>query len=225
MRLKHEWARGFNWDCIVLDEYHYGAWRENAKELIGISEDLGSEIENPDYFDEDLIPITSRHYLYLSGTPFRAIASGEFIEEQIYNWTYSDEQREKETWGEKPDNPYASLPKMVMLTYQLPAEISRVAEEGEFDEFDLNSFFEAEGKGEDAVFKHHDEVQKWREYLHNYPPEWINGYDYTFSLRDSGSYDIRAIPSLYLLDAGKRVIMKDAPTGRVLDYLETIYRQ
>ena len=70
-----------------------------------------------------------------------------------------------------------------------------------------------------------EEVQKWREYLHNYPPEWINGYDYTFSLRDSGSYDIRAIPSLYLLDAGKRVIMKDAPTGRVLDYLETIYRQ
>ena len=87
MKLKHEWAREFNWDCIVLDEYHYGAWRENAKELIGVSEDLGSEIENPDYFDEDLIPITSNHYLYLSGTPFRAIASGEFIEEQIYNWT------------------------------------------------------------------------------------------------------------------------------------------
>ena len=33
-------------------------------------------------------------YLYLSGTPFRAISSGEFIEEQIYNWTYSDEQGE-----------------------------------------------------------------------------------------------------------------------------------
>ena len=175
MKLKHEWAREFNWDCIVLDEYHYGAWRENAKELIGTSEDLGNEIENPDYFDEDLIPITSNHYLYLSGTPFRAIASGEFIEEQIYNWTYSDEQREKEKWGDKPDNPYASLPKMVLLTYQLPAEISRVAEEGEFDEFDLNSFFEAEGKGEDAVFKHHDEVQKWLDMLRGqYLPTSIN---------------------------------------------------
>ncbi len=86
MKLKHEWARTFNWDCIVLDEYHYGAWRENAKELIGATSDLKSEetdlrneIENPDYFDEALMPITSRHYLYLSGTPFRAIASGEFI--------------------------------------------------------------------------------------------------------------------------------------------------
>lgn len=175
MKLKHEWAREFNWDCIVLDEYHYGAWRENARELIGASEDLGGEIENPDYFDEDLIPITSNHYLYLSGTPFRAIASGEFIEEQIYNWTYSDEQREKEKWGDKPDNPYASLPKMVLLTYQLPAEISRVAEEGEFDEFDLNSFFEAEGRGEDAVFKHHDEVQKWLDMLRGqYLPTSVN---------------------------------------------------
>ncbi|MBR6828393.1 MAG: GIY-YIG nuclease family protein, partial [Prevotella sp.] len=165
MKLKHEWARAFNWDCIVLDEYHYGAWRENAKDLIGVSEDLGSEMANPDYFDEDMIPITANHYLYLSGTPFRAIASGEFIEEQIYNWTYSDEQRAKEEWSGKGDNPYAPLPKMVLLTYQLPAEIARVAEEGEFDEFDLNSFFEAEGKGDDAVFKHHDEVQKWLDML------------------------------------------------------------
>ena len=68
-------------------------------------------------------------------------------------------------------------------------------------------------------------MQKWREYLPNYPKDWINGYDYTFSLRDSRKYDIRAIPSLYLLDAGKRVIMKDAPTSDVLSYLETIYNQ
>jgi hypothetical protein len=55
------------------------------------------------------MPLTTNAYLYLSGTPFRAINSGEFIEEQIYNWTYSDEQRAKEEWqGE--DNPYLPLP-------------------------------------------------------------------------------------------------------------------
>ena len=70
-----------------------------------------------------------------------------------------------------------------------------------------------------------EEVQRWREYLPNYPKEWINGYDYTFSLRDSGTYDIRAIPSLYLLDSKKRVLMKDAPTSNVLSYLENIYKQ
>ena len=48
--------------------------------------------EGRDYFDEDTMPITTDNYLYLSGTPFRAITSGEFIQEQIFNWTYSDEQ-------------------------------------------------------------------------------------------------------------------------------------
>ena len=63
------------------------------------------------------MPITTDHYLYLSGTPFRAIADGEFIEEQIFNWTYSDEQRAKSEWVGS-DNPYAALPRMVMLTYK-----------------------------------------------------------------------------------------------------------
>ncbi len=95
------------------------------------------------------MPITSYHYLFLSGTPFRALGSGEFIEEQIFSWTYSDEQSAKEDWGgNRPDNPYASLPQMVLMTYRLPAEITRVAEEGEFNEFDLNVFFSAEGEYE-----------------------------------------------------------------------------
>jgi len=100
--------------------------------------------------------------LYLSGTPFRAIASGEFIEEQIYNWTYSDEQKAKKLWsGDKDVNPYASLPRMVLMTYQLPDSIIDIAEQGEFSEFDLNEFFYAEGRGGRAKFRYEDEVQKW----------------------------------------------------------------
>jgi len=96
------------------------------------------------------------------GTPFRAISSGEFIEEQIFNWTYSDEQREKENWdNSKGSNPYAALPRMVMLTYQLPDSIRQIAMQGEFDGFDLNIFFSAEGEGRKARFKYEDEVQKW----------------------------------------------------------------
>ena len=106
------------------------------------------------------MPITTDAYLYLSGTPFRALASGEFIEEQIFNWTYSDEQRAKQEW-EGEDNPYASLPRMVLLTYQLPDSIREIAMQGEFNEFDLNVFFSAEGSREKAKFKYQDEVQKW----------------------------------------------------------------
>ena len=98
--------------------------------------------------------------MYLSGTPFRAIASGEFIEEQIFNWTYSDEQKAKSEWDGE-NNPYASLPRMVLMTYQLPDSIKEIAMKGEFNEFDLNIFFSANGEGDNAQFKYKDEVQKW----------------------------------------------------------------
>ncbi len=152
-----------NWDCVVFDEYHYGAWRDNAKELFeaeGKKELEFGEGEGIDYFDESIIPITTNAYLYLSGTPFRAIASGEFIEEQIYNWTYSDEQRAKESWSGE-NNPYAALPRMVMLTYQLPDSIREIAMKGEFNEFDLNVFFSATGNDKNAKFAYENEVQKW----------------------------------------------------------------
>jgi len=163
IKTKNEWVHATHWDSVIFDEYHYGAWREKAKELFEAedeSERKFGEGEGIEYFDEDILPITSDHYLYLSGTPFRAIASGEFIEEQIYNWTYSDEQKAKVAW-QGPDNPYAALPRMVLMTYQLPDAIREIAMKGEFNEFDLNVFFSAEGVGESARFAYEDEVQKW----------------------------------------------------------------
>lgn len=167
IKLRNEWAHMVNWDVVIFDEYHYGAWRENAKDLFyneEKSEQLAQDGEALDYFDEENMPITTNHYLYLSGTPFRAISSGEFIEEQIYNWTYSDEQEAKAQW-DGPNNPYAALPRMVLMTYQLPDALVRVAQDGEFDEFDLNEFFSATIPGDAgydlATFNHEDEVQKW----------------------------------------------------------------
>ena len=163
IKAKNEWVHLTNWDCVVFDEYHYGAWRDNAKELFeaeGKKELEFGEGEGIDYFDESIIPITTNAYLYLAGTPFRAIASGEFIEEQIYNWTYSDEQRAKESWSDE-NNPYAALPRMVMLTYQLPDSIREIAMKGEFNEFDLNVFFSATGNDKIAKFAYENEVQKW----------------------------------------------------------------
>ena len=163
IKARNEWVHTTNWDCVIFDEYHYGAWRENAKELFeaeGKKELEFGEGQASEYFEEGNMPITTNAYLYLSGTPFRAISSGEFIEEQIYNWTYSDEQKAKENWKGNP-NPYASLPRMVMLTYKLPDSIREIAMSGEFNEFDLNVFFSAEGEGKKAKFNYENEVQKW----------------------------------------------------------------
>jgi hypothetical protein len=163
---KNKWVHETKWDCVVLDEYHYGAWRENAKGLFGADEEECGELadeltKDQQGFDESSLPIKTGHYLYLSGTPFRALASGEFIEEQIYNWTYSDEQRAKRDWKGPGPNPYAALPRLVLMTYTLPDEVRRVAEMGEFNEFDLNEFFRAEGEDGSFRFQHEDEVQKW----------------------------------------------------------------
>ena len=171
IKAKNEFIHELHRDLVIFDEYHFGAWKDNAKHLFKILDE--DTIEDSDLnesykdkatekLDESWLPITSDHYLYLSGTPFRAIDSGEFIEEQIYNWTYSDEQKAKEEWKKDwGENPYEALPQMVMLTYKVPEEIERIAKQGEFNEFDLNVFFSAKGEGENARFEYEEYVQKW----------------------------------------------------------------
>ena len=159
----NEWVHVINWDCVIIDEYHYGAWRETAKDLFETDDKSEASYQSNNKlidYNENNLPITANHYLYLSGTPFRAIDTGEFLEEQIFNWTYSDEQKSKLSWKKK-DNPYLSLPRMIMMTYKMPESIKDIAYEGEFDEFDLNEFFKAEGNFENAKFKYNNEVQKW----------------------------------------------------------------
>lgn len=166
IKARNEWVHTTHWDLVIFDEYHFGAWKENAKKLFEREDEDSYDNENLDSYsrgdacDETWLPITTSYYLYLSGTPFRALNSGEFIEDQIYNWTYSDEQRAKANWqGE--NNPYAALPRMVLMTYRIPDSIRRIAMQGEFNEFDLNVFFSAKGKGADARFVYEGEVQKW----------------------------------------------------------------
>ena len=178
---KNTWLHKIEWDLVIFDEYHFGAWRDSAKELFEGEDESEAKKEtavayNPalDGFNEEFdelgehetafLPIKTKAYLYLSGTPFKALATGEFIEEQIFNWTYTDEQRAKQRWAqERPGqwNPHGALPEMRLLTYQMPDELLAIAKQGEFDEFDLGEFFSAEGVGASASFTHKNDVQKW----------------------------------------------------------------
>ena len=186
---QHEWVREEDWDLVIFDEYHFGAWNENSKTLfepededeLNTQEDIDTSlghVNTGNEMDEGDLPIVTRYYLFLSGTPFRALNSGEFIEEQIYNWTYSDEQAAKEAWPvDHPGrpNPYAALPRMVLLTYQMPEEIKRVALGGEYNSFDLNAFFEAKGEGDTAEFVLKDAVQKWLDLIRGaYKPSAVD---------------------------------------------------
>jgi hypothetical protein len=188
----NEWIHTTPWDLVVFDEYHFGAWRDSAKELFegedaAVAKKETEYVAGLDVVNEDLgvlseaeaefLPITTRAYLYLSGTPFKALATGEFIEEQIFNWTYTDEQRAKaEFAAAHPEqrNPYGALPQMRLLTYQMPEELLAIASAGEFDEFDLNEFFAASGTGVLATFTHKDDVQKWLSIIRgSYAPQTV----------------------------------------------------
>jgi len=194
IKAKNEWLHTMHWDLVVFDEYHFGAWRETAKELFEGEEEAiakreakleyapGLETVNEDLAvlsekEADFLPITTKAYLYLSGTPFKALATGEFIEEQIFNWTYTDEQRAKEEFAARNPakwNPYGALPQIRLLTYQMPDELLAIASGGEFDEFDLNEFFSAKGTGKAACFAHRNDVQKWLDIIRGaYAPQTI----------------------------------------------------
>lgn len=217
IKAKNEWVHTTNWDLVIFDEYHFGAWRESAQELFeGEDKEVARKetaLEyNPelDGFREDFhelgereaefLPITTSAYLYLSGTPFRALATGEFIEEQIFNWTYTDEQRAKERFAiVNPDkwNPYGALPQMRLMTYQMPDELIAIASQGEFDEFDLNAFFEAGGAAAYAEFKHKSDVQKWLDIIRGaYAPTQVENLKLGTHRPPFPYSDVRLLPHL-----------------------------
>ncbi len=175
IKAKNEWVHATNWDMVIFDEYHYGAWRDNAKKLFDPeNEDTYYDFDIEKYrneeadsaIDENFLPIKTNYFLFLSGTPFRALNTGEFMEDQIYSWTYSDEQKAKEEWNvNNGPNPYAMMPEIVLMTYRIPDSIRQIAYNEDFNEFDLNVFFaakpEIEGEIETSQFIYKDYVQKW----------------------------------------------------------------
>lgn len=66
------------------------------------------------------------------------------------------------------------------------------------------------------------DIDKWRASVNDYPGTWINGYDQDYKIRQDLTYNVRAIPSLYILDRDKTVIMKDVPPEKALPFLENI---
>jgi hypothetical protein len=66
-----------------------------------------------------------------------------------------------------------------------------------------------------------EDIDAWRNYLPSMPKDWICAYDKELRLTSERLYDLKAIPALYLLDAQKRVIIKDGASVPQLE--ETLY--
>jgi len=143
---KLEWIKNTRWDILIVDESHEGV----------------DTIRTDRAFNN----IQRKFTLYLSGTPFKAIASGEFSDRQIFNWSYADEQEAKERWASDNHNPYENMPQLNLFTYRMSDIVREQVKQGmELDEegtidyaFDLNEFFKTK---EDGKFEHETDVRKF----------------------------------------------------------------
>lgn len=144
---KLQWVGQTQWDLLVIDEAHEGI--DTLKTDIAFNQ------------------IKRNFTLHLSGTPFKALAKGKFSEEQIYNWSYADEQAAKQNWpiNSEEENPYENLPQLNMFTYQMSKMVTdRVSAGADFGSetvdfaFDLNEFF---ATNESGKFIHENEVKEW----------------------------------------------------------------
>lgn len=133
---KLKWVRDINWDLLVIDEAHEGV----------------------DTFKTDSAfnRLNRKWTLHLSGTPFKALASDKFTKEQVYTWSYEDEQSAKQEWEQSGEdsNPYEKLPTLNLFTYQLSQMmVDKVNQGAKVDEeeipyfFDLNEFFSTNDSG------------------------------------------------------------------------------
>ena len=149
---KLQWVADMNWDLLVVDEAHEGI----------------DTLKTDRAFDK----INTKFTLHLSGTPFKALANNKFHSDQIFNWSYLDEQQAKADWDENQadTNPYAALPTLSLFTYQMSKLIEgEVAQGIQLDDetnidyaFDLNEFFSTK---EDGTFVHDADVSRFLDNL------------------------------------------------------------
>lgn len=146
---KLEHVRATRWDLLVIDEAHEGVDTYKT--------------------DRAFNNIRRKNTLHLSGTPFKALASDKFSSDAIYNWTYADEQKAKTEWNKEEENPYETLPKLNLFTYQMSEIVKDKIKQGidingEAEEyaFDLNEFFKTSESGR---FIHGDSVDAFLDAL------------------------------------------------------------
>lgn len=161
---KLKWISDLEWDLLVIDEAHEGV----------------DTYKTDKAFDK----IKRKYTLHLTGTPFKALAKGKFASDQIYNWSYADEQQAKLDWDESQEgssNPYEVMPQLNMYTYQVSAMMAdelkgkvKLEDGDQVDPaFDLNEFFRTKENGkfvyDEAVDRFLDALTKQEKYPFSTP--------------------------------------------------------
>lgn len=184
-----------SWDLVIIDESHEGA---DTKKALRVFEQ-----------------VNSRFTLHLSGTPFKAIANNKFSDQQIFNWSYTDEQAMKQNCpSESRPNPYAGLPRMEIFTYRLPRILGITTREAQIEgseyAFDLAELFKVGKIAGEERFLYEDHV---RDFIKNLSDP---KFQYPFSqaaCRDSLRHTFWLLPGIKACEQFKKLLLEDAYFG------------
>ncbi len=187
VKSKIQQLQDIDWDVVILDEYHFGAWNQRTQGTLKVKEEKSEDLDS-NYQDQlkkagDVIKkfnIKTKQTICLSGTPFKALARGEFTDQSSFTYSYFDEQRNKYPNSDKGDfsvvNPsYASFPDMKIFGYNMSRLFGNLTA-SVFSEdrlltkkyFSLNKFFETRQENnpnEPCTFIYEGEIKKWLEII------------------------------------------------------------
>ena len=187
VKAKIQQLQDIDWDLVVLDEYHFGAWNQRTQGTLKTKEEKSEDLDG-NYQEQlkktgDVIKkfnIKTKQTICLSGTPFKALARGEFTDKSSFTYSYFDEQRNKYPKSDTGDfsvvNPdYASFPDMKIFGYNMSRLFGNLTA-SVFSEdklltkryFSLNKFFETRQENnpnEPCRFIYEEEIKNWLEII------------------------------------------------------------
>jgi superfamily II DNA or RNA helicase len=170
---KNDEVFGANWDFIIVDEAHEGTQTELGKNVM-----------------TELVKPTTK-VLHLSGTPFNLLEN--YKEEEIYTWDYVMEQKAKKEWDEihfGDPNPYASLPKLNIFTYDLGKILKNFIDDDVA--FNFREFFRVKNDGN---FFHENDVYSFLNLICKEDNE--SNYPYsTKEYRDNFRHSLWMVPGV-----------------------------
>lgn len=179
-RLKQVYSTEF--DLLIVDETHYGAWANTYGEPLRDADEDVIEAERKEYrlFGKQIAKIHTKHKLHLSGTPYNLLYDNQFTNENIIaTCQFKDILRDKQKWEEEHlrliengeinpdtgrayqefDNPYFGFPQMLRFAFNLPAETREKLQKAKYN-WTLNDLFETNIREGVATFVHEADVLK-----------------------------------------------------------------
>lgn len=223
--------QGVDWDMVILDEYHFGAWNQRTQGTLKTkeeaSEDLDKDYQSELKKTEDVIKrfkIKTQKTICLSGTPFKALAKGEFNNQSSFTYSYFDEQRNKYPEGEQGNfsvvNPdYASFPDMKIFGYNMSRLFANLTSSVFSDDrllskpyFSLNKFFATrkdENGSEDAIFIYEGEIKNW---LNIIKGKSAFGSKFPYSnpaMIDNNTHTLWLMPTVNSCKAMEKLLLED----------------